>query len=286
MMQKWWEYLAITEENAYRFPKTEQWIAFVLMTITFFIITPQFVLNLYRLYTQRNASGSNAVKNYSLMYFGVYATFLNSYFLRISIFFTNGELSVFGQEKGVLFVFGILLYLMGVVSVSFTIINFRARTKQIIQVIAFAFYFFAIMVMLSMCMIILGNTAIIETAIILQSIAATTGVIFFILFIVSFLFEMRNDPSKIEKLRLILLSIGVFMMVIELLSIGAASFSKTIERPDLFLFVSAYFIPVVYLVCQPIMYLVFNWSIFTPNWLLIKAKIIQPSFREFLNRKK
>ena len=104
-------------------------------------------------------------------------------------------------------------------------------------------------------------------------------------FITSMLFEMSGDPSKIEKLRLKLLSVALALTVLELFSIALGSIAKRNQNPEQFVYVSTYIIPLTYLFTFPIMYLLFLWSIFTPNWLLIRAKVIQPSFREYLNKK-
>lgn len=282
----WWQYFAISEESAYVLPESERKIAIFLMLLTLFIITPQLIVNLHRLRISSSHSGSKAERNYALMYIGVYLTFLNSFILRLSIYLTNGEFSVLGQEKGFLFLIGITVYLTGLVYVAFTIINFRSRTKKIIRIIFTLFIIIALFVMLTQILIIMGNTSIIDTSLTLQTFAAAMGISFLMVFISSFLFEMTYDPSKIERLRLILLSIGVTMMVFQLLGVGLASLAKRTSDPQLFVNVSTYIIPLSYLIGQPIMYLVFNWSLFTPTWLLIRAKVIQPSFREFLRGKR
>ena len=110
MSKPWWQYLAISEEADYILPKEERFIAFAIMALGLLIITPQLLYNILKISSQKGLAGSKIGKNYRLMFLGVYFTYLNSFFLRLSIYLTDGEFSVMGQEKGVLFVFGILLF--------------------------------------------------------------------------------------------------------------------------------------------------------------------------------
>ncbi|MHA2501291.1 MAG: hypothetical protein ACXAE3_00260 [Candidatus Kariarchaeaceae archaeon] len=285
MVDPWWSVLAISEDPTYILAEDQRFFAMMAMLVTFIIITPQLIYNLYRLRASSSFTGSHAERNYTMMYVGVYSTFLNSFLLRLSIYQSDGQFSVFAQEKAVLFVIGISTFTAGLVFVAFSIINFRTRTKKIIFAIFIAFISIAGTVVITQTMIIFGNTTVVTLSLTLQALASVLGVIFLFIFISSFLFEMTYDPSKMEKLRLVLLSIGVSMMALQLVSVAIAGVAKRFGNPELFINTSTYLIPLSYLIGQPIMYLVFHWSLFTPTWLLMRARIIQPSLRGYLQNK-
>ncbi|MHA2249744.1 MAG: hypothetical protein ACXAD7_05250 [Candidatus Kariarchaeaceae archaeon] len=284
MAKPWWQHFAVSEDTAYILSKDERLITFLIIILCILIITPLFVYNLFHLWNQPSYSGSTIVKDYTYMIVGVYMMFLNSFLLRVSIYFTDGEYSVFAQEKAVLYLFGIFVYIKGAVNVSLGIVNFRKKTIRNIKLIYYIFISLAISVITTQFLVIFENQDIVEITLALQSVASMCGVLFLLMFIVSFLFEITNNPSKIEILRLKLLSFSLLMMLIELFFVGFTSIAKRIDDPGLFLSLSTYAIPLTYLITVPIMYLLFQWSIFTPNWLLIRAKVIQPSFREFLQK--
>lgn len=285
MNEPWWQYLAISEDAAYVLPEKERLISFIIMAAGLVIITPQFIYSMIKIRSQKGVSGSKVVKHYSYLFFGLYFTYLNSFILRLSIFLTEGEFSVFGQEKGVLFVTGIVFYCMGTIGVALDIINFRKRTVKIIRIIFYLFMIISFVVLIMQTTIIFGYEDIIEITVLITAVAAIIGSCFLFVFVISFLFEMKNDPSKIEKLRLALLSGGFFLMILELIAIGLGSAAKRFDNSELFISTSTYTIPIVYFIAQPIMYLLLIWAIFPTNWLLIKTKVIQPSFKALLNKK-
>lgn len=286
MAKPFWQYFAVEEQEGFVLSEEQRLISFVIMMIAFVIVSVQMFYIISKIRNESSTTGSRVQRNYIIMYLGIYLTFMNSVFLRISIFLTDGQYSVFAQEKGVLFFAGTTIFVYGLTQVAFSIIDFRKRTKTIITLIFYIFLVIGVVVLFVQSLIILGQEQYVDLVLLLETISAALASTVMLIFIVALFFEARSDPSKIEQLRLNLLSIATIFVIIIFLVIGVSSPIKDAGNAELFVTLTTYIIPTTYLFAQPLMFMIFFWSLLTPNWLLIKAGVIQPSFKEFLARKK
>ena len=246
------------------------------------VITQLFLfLKISKKEEKRNGFSPSSIKYYKFAFIGIVLMVLNLLFSSISLFLSNGEIMLFGHEKSIFYLMGNLLLFFGLSQISIEVISFTKIGRkafliafnftQIVGIIGFMVIFWDIFI---------PNNPFDRQ---IEVILAGFGFLFLTILMVTALFlvkELGNDPSKLEVMRLRFLFFGILVQIGQLIS--RISILLVEGNEDLMRILSFYVSPAIDLMGYPVTLILLHWSIFTPNWLIVRAGIIPKEFSALL----
>ncbi len=222
-------------------------------------------------------------KSFFMSVLGIYLLIFNFFITKLALFLTNGHYSIFYQEKGIFAEIGFSLFFIFFPFCGLTIISISPRAKKIIKILlisissivifSFIVSFFALLDFITFHLkLFMALLALFLCMSLLSSIF--------------FLFkEIRTSFSKINKVRLEILIIGLIFILLDIFSI-MIGFIIQADYPALFNFWNNILQPVERFIFYTISITCLYLSFFFPLWLQEKTGVLPPSFSKLLAKRK
>lgn len=229
----------------------------------------------------KNGFSLPTIKYYKIAFFGIALMVSNLLFSSISLFFSNGRIMLFGHEKSIFYLLGNLLLFIGLTRIGIEVISFTQVGKKAFLLSSNFTQFVGFTGFVVVFWDILMPTNPFDRRI--ETILAGFGLLFLLILMVTSIFlikELGNDPSRMEVLRLKFLFFGILVQIGQL--IARIIILLTQNDESLMRFFSFYVSPTIDLIGYPLTLIFLRWSIFTPDWLVIKAGIIPKEFSSIL----
>ncbi len=255
----------------------------ILYLILFQIVVIQYVYfaKVAKVEEMKNGFSPPTMKYYKFAFLGIIFMVTNLLFSSISLFISNGKIMLFGHEKSIFYLLGNLLFFFGLTRISVEVISFTRLGRNIFLVAFNITQIVGIVGFLVIFWDIFTPDNPFDTQI--EMILAGFGILFLAILVITSYFlinEFRNDPSKLEVLRLKFLFFGILVQIGQLISRIIILLAEGNE--DLMRVLSFYVSPIIDLLGYPLTLILLQWSIFTPNWLVVRAGIIPKEFASIL----
>ena len=221
-------------------------------------------------------------KSFFLSIVGIYLIIFNFFITKFALFMTNGQLSIFYQEKGIFAEVGFSLFFIFFPYCGLTIISISPTAKKITKIflvsisviIGFSFIvsFFALVDLITFKLkLFMGLLALLLCTSLMLSIYFLTR-------------EIRTSFSKINKVRIEILVIGLSFILLDIFSIMIGFFIQY-EFPNLFYIWNNVLQPMERFLFYTVAIISFYLSFFFPMWLQEKTGVLPPSFSKLLEKR-
>ncbi len=222
-------------------------------------------------------------KSFFLSVLGIYLLIFNFFITKIALFLTNGQYSIFYQEKGIFAELGFTLFFIFFPYCGLTIINISPSSKRLVKIlllvistiIVFSFF----LSFLSLIDLILFKLKIFMAALAFLLCLSLLSSIFFLSR------EIQTSFSKINKVRMEILIIGLAFIFLDVISI-MIGFIIQVDNPALFNFWNNSLQPlerfIFYTIAVSCLYL----SFFFPLWLQEMTGVLPASFVKMLEKRR
>lgn len=221
-------------------------------------------------------------KSFFMSVLGIYLLIFNFFITKLALFLTDGHYSIFYQEKGIFAEIGFSLFFIFFPYCGLTIISISPTAKKIIKILlvgisaivifSFIVSFFALLDLITFHLkLFMALLALLLCISLLSSIYFLAK-------------EIRTSFSKINKVRLEILIIGLLFILFDIFSI-MIGFIIQADYPTLFNFWNNILQPVERFIFYTISITCLYLSFFFPLWLQEKTGVLPPSFAKLLAKR-
>jgi hypothetical protein len=259
------------------------------LTIYSILITLELILIYHFLHTSKKEEEKNGMKNpltnsYLITFIGFFLVTLNLFLSSLSLYITQGKLMIFGHEKALLYSLGTIIILYGLTHITTSIIDLSHNSQKIFKIS----FLIAILIGLAGILIIVNEIVnffpatytIIDTNIVIMMFVT----IYFILLLsasVGLIIQMYDSPSPIEVLRLTFAMFAFIIQISQLFVRGGILIYE--NNSEVFTYLVFIVSSLVDFLGYPLTILFLSWSIFTPYWLQVKARVVPKEYAYLLN---
>lgn len=221
-------------------------------------------------------------KSFFLSIFGIYLIIFNFFITKLVLFLTNGHYSIFYQEKGIFAELGFSFFFIFFPYCGLTIINISPRAKKVIKILL------VVITVIIFFSFLLSLLALID--LITFQLKLFMGLLAFLLcssLLITIYFlsrEIQSSFSKINRVRIEILIIGLIFILLDVISIMIGFFIQ-LQYPTLFGFWNDILQPFERFIFYSIAILCLYLSFFFPMWLQEKTGVLPPSFTKLIEKR-
>ncbi len=271
--------------SQFPYPVSENLINFRILIYSGSLFFISIILLIFYVKTKRDVSNP-FMKKLSRSYWnslvGLGLINLNFFLTSLSLLLTHGKIMIFGNEKSFFYLLGNLMFFFGIMKVSLNIISFTKFGRKLyilfsysviaIGILGFMMIFSEIYLHNSNKYLITGNFVL-----------KIFGMLYLLLLLVSLValtLERKNNPSKIELMRINFLSLILLLQTSQLILRLLILFFQNNQFVSVYLifFISPILDFAVIIVCAVLFY----WSIYTPTWVMIKFSVIPKGYQSVI----
>lgn len=221
-------------------------------------------------------------KSFFLSILGISLIIFNFFITKLALFVTNGQYSIFYQDKGIFAEIGFSLFFIFFPYCGLTIINIspsaKKTTKALLVVISLIIGFSFILSFLSLVDIISFH---LKTFMALLAFLLCASLLTSIFFLSR---EVKSSFSKINKVRIEILVIGLIFIFLDIISI-MIGFVIQIDYPILFNFWNNLLQPIERFAFYTFAIVCLYLSFFFPLWLQERTGVLPASFVKLLEKR-
>jgi hypothetical protein len=222
-------------------------------------------------------------KSFFLSIVGIYMLIFNFFLTKLVLYLTNGQFSIFYQEKGIFAEFGFTCFFIFFPYCGLTIISISPTAKKVTKIllvlISAIIVFSFILSILALFDLITFQLKIFMG---LLSFLLCTTLLFSIFFLTR---EIQTSFSKINKVRIKILITGLLFILFDVISIMLGFFIQ-IYFADVFHIWNNVLQPIERFIFYSISISCLYLSFFFPLWLQEKTGVLPPSFAKIIEKRR
>ena len=221
-------------------------------------------------------------KSFFMSILGIFLLIFNFFITKLALYLTNGQYSIFYQEKGIFAEFGFSFFFIFFPFCGLTIISISSTAKKITQklliIVSSIIIFSFIISFLSLLDVINFHLKIFMALLAFLLCASLLLSIFFLSR------EIQTSFSKINKVRIEILIVGLVFILLDVASI-MIGFIIQADYPFLFNFWNNILQPAERFTFYTISITCLYLSFFFPLWLQERTGVLPPSFSKLIKKR-